>query len=86
MKMFVAFTALALAASPAFAQSGAATGSATAPAAQNDQSGGNASATQNANGERLICRRVEAGGAVGRMESRRVCLTAAQWRASQHNQ
>lgn len=86
MKMFVALTALTLAASPAFAQSNAATGSGTAPAAQNDQSGGNANSNQNANGERLICRRVEAGGAVGRMESRRVCLTAAQWRQSQNNQ
>lgn len=32
----------------------------------------------NANGERLVCRRIEA--AVGRAGSRRVCLTAREWR------
>ena len=41
-----------------------------------------ASESQPANGERLICRRVETGTA-SRMGSRRVCRTAEQWRASQ---
>lgn len=36
----------------------------------------------NENGERLICRRVEAGSA-SRMATRRVCLTAREWRERQ---
>ena len=86
MKMFVALASMALVAAPAFAQSGgtpAGNGS-SEPATQNGTaSSGNSG--QNANGERLICRRVEGGGAVGRMGSRRVCQTAAQWREGQRD-
>ena len=41
-------------------------------------------ASQPADGERLICRRIEAGTA-SRMGSRRVCRTAEQWRATQRD-
>ena len=37
-------------------------------------------AETSANGERLICRRI-ASGTASRMGSRRVCRTAAEWRA-----
>lgn len=33
----------------------------------------------NANGERLVCRQIDSS--TGRTGSRRVCLTAAEWRA-----
>jgi hypothetical protein len=36
-----------------------------------------------ANGERLICRRI-ASGTASRMGSRRVCRTAAEWRAARN--
>jgi hypothetical protein len=36
-----------------------------------------------ANGERLICRRI-ASGTASRMGSRRVCRTAAEWRATRN--
>lgn len=42
------------------------------------------STSQPANGERLICRRVDTGGA-SRMNRRRVCRTAAEWRAAQRS-
>ena len=42
------------------------------------------SSSQPAEGERLICRRIEAGTA-SRMDSRRVCRTAEQWRATQRD-
>lgn len=42
------------------------------------------STSQPANGERLICRRVDTGGP-SRMNRRRVCRTAAEWRASQRS-
>ena len=37
----------------------------------------------NANGERLICRQIDS--TAGRTGSRRVCLTAAEWRAHSGN-
>lgn len=88
MKMFVAFASLALVASPAFGQSSgtAAGGTTGGPATQGDTAENSGNGGQPANGERLICRRVEGGGAVGRMGARRVCLTAEQWRAEQRNQ
>ena len=42
------------------------------------------SSAQPANGERLICRRVDTGGP-SRMNRRRVCRTAAEWRALQRS-
>ena len=42
------------------------------------------SSSQPDSGERLICRRVDTGGA-SRMNRRRVCRTAAEWRATQRS-
>lgn len=54
--------------------------------APSDRDGGQQleSSSQPANSERLICRPVDTGGAT-RMNRRRVCRTAAEWRASQRS-
>ena len=60
MKMIVAFASVALLAAPAFAQSGTMSGSGAEMATQADNSEtSEAEGGQAANGERLICRRVQ---------------------------
>ena len=84
MKMIVAFASVALLAAPAFAQSGTVSGSAAELSAQNDATEtSETDATQGANGERLICRRVQNDSSTRRTNSRRICRTAQQWREAQ---
>jgi hypothetical protein len=84
MKMYVAFASFVLLASPAFAQSGggAVSGSAGELATQNDTPESTGNASQGADGERRICRRIETGSQ-SRMTYRRVCRTAQEWREAQ---
>ena len=85
MKVFVAFASVALLAAPAFAQGGSGTvsGSAGELSTQNENDGTEADATQPANGERVICRRVMNDSSTRRTNSRRICRTASQWREAQ---
>ena len=87
MKMFVAFASVVLVASPAFAQggSGSVSGSGGEIATQNDTPESTGTGGQGADGERRICRRIEAGSQ-SRMTYRRVCRTAEEWRQSQRGQ
>ena len=82
MKMaFLAATAVMLAAAPAQAQQvgGAGGSGASLQGDQREVPQGAATGGVNANGERLICRRVEVESS-SRMSLRRVCLTAREWR------
>ena len=87
MKIPVALLAVALLASPAFSQTsgGVMAGSG---AVLEDNSGdvaeGSSASGENENGERRICRRVETDTS-SRMTTRRVCLTAREWRQRQRN-
>ena len=84
MKMIVAFASVALLAAPAFAQSGTMSGSGAEMATQADNSEtSEAEGGQAANGERLICRRVQNDSSTRRTNSRRICRTAQQWREAQ---
>lgn len=87
MKMIVGFASVALLAAPALAQSGngGVSGSAGELATQNETPESTGNASQGADGERRICRRVETGSQ-SRMTYRRVCRTAQEWRAAQRTQ
>ena len=88
MRVFVAFASVALLATPAFAQggNGAVSGSVGELSMQTDAADSNeVDGAQAANGERLICRRVETGSQ-SRMTYRRVCRTAEEWRTTQRTQ
>jgi hypothetical protein len=79
-----ALAALALLmAAPAFAQPHAGSGGqlSTGP---NEGPQGSSEAGVDANGDRRICRRVE-NGSSSRMTTRRVCMTAREWRDYQRN-
>ena len=82
MKFQVALLAGMLIAAPALAQNepraGADHGASSAP--------GDTRRTgdTNENGERLICRSIS-NSSTSRMAARRVCRTAAEWRAAQRN-
>jgi len=85
MKAFIALISGALLASPALAQAMAGpTGSGAGLAADNQESTESAGASDEraADGERRICRRIDTG-AGSRMNMRRVCRTAAEWRRMQ---
>lgn len=85
MKAFVAVISGVLLASPALAQAMTGpTGSGAALAADNQESAEStgASSEQTADGERRVCRRIDTG-AGSRMNMRRVCRTAAEWRRMQ---
>lgn len=76
MKFLVATIAAALMAAPAFPEpSGTANG--TGPETQPNMASDNASSSE-AEGERRICRRVSSTET--RMSSRRMCMTAREWR------
>ena len=76
MKLLIAPIAAALMAAPAFAEpSGTANG--TGPEQQTGMAPDNASSGEAA-GERRICRRIS--NTETRMSSRRMCLTAREWR------
>ena len=76
MKLLIASIAATLIAAPAFAEpSGTANG--TGPEQQTGMAPDNASSSE-AEGERRICRRVSASES--RMSSRRMCMTAREWR------
>ena len=86
MKAFVVFAASVLLAAPALAQStnGGVQGGAGDYTAENVEGGDNAAATTPAPAaadERQICRRIESSTGT-RMNFRRVCRTAEQWRAA----
>ena len=85
MKVFVAFAAVALFASPALAQGGSGAVSGSDLATQNDIPESSGQAGQNAAGERRICRRIETDSST-RRASRRVCRTAQEWREAQRTQ
>lgn len=85
MKLTVVAVASLLIATPAVAQvTGTAgnNGSNIETGQQQNLPEGATEGGRNANGERLICRRVEAGSS-SRMATRRVCLTASEWRERQ---
>jgi hypothetical protein len=84
MKLAVLAVASLLIATPALAQVTGASGSngSTIETGQQNLPEGASEGGRNANGERLICRRVEAGSS-SRMSTRRVCLTAREWRERQ---
>ena len=84
MKMYVALISSLLIAAPAFAQSGtgSVSGSGGELSTQSDTPESTGNSSQGADGERRICRRVEAGSQ-SRMTTRRVCRTAEEWRESQ---
>ena len=84
MKAFVVFASVVFTAAPAFAQGGSSTvsGSAGELATQSGDTS-EADGAQAANGERLICRRVQNDSSTRRTNSRRICRTAQQWRESQ---
>ena len=84
MKMIVAFASVALLAAPAFAQSGTVSGSGAELSTQSETTDATeGDSTQAANGERLICRRVQNDSSTRRTNSRRICRTAQQWREAQ---
>ncbi len=81
MKMRVALFSIALLASPAFAQTsdGAMSGSAAVlQGGAADLPEGASASGQSEDSERRICRRIDATST--RMPSRRLCLTAREWR------
>ncbi len=80
MKIALAsFAALTLLASPAAAQiASGANGQSSGSVPQGSATGGT-----NANGERLICRRLEDTGT--RMAAHRVCMTQREWTVYNHN-
>lgn len=85
MKLPVALLSVALLASPALAQSsdGVMAGSgAVLEGGTGDAPEGAAESGSNEDGERRICRRVETDTS-SRMTTRRVCLTAREWRQQQ---
>ena len=85
MKMSVALLSAFLLASPAFAQTsgGVMSGSgAVLEGGSNDVPENASAGGENEDGERRICRRVE-GDSHTRMSTRRVCLTAREWREQQ---
>jgi hypothetical protein len=84
MKMIVAFASFALLAAPAFAQSGTVSGSGAELSTQSDSTEvTEGDVTQAANGERVICRRVQNDSSTRRTNARRICRTAQQWREAQ---
>jgi hypothetical protein len=82
MKVFlVAFCALAMA-SPALAQAsegGTTNGAATPSSAGDTPDSAGPGAARSDDSERLVCRRIEITGA-SRVQTRRVCRTAEEWR------
>ena len=84
MKLAVLAVASLLVGTPAVAQVTGASGSngSNIETGQQNLPEGASEGGRNANGERLICRRVEAGSS-SRMSTRRVCLTAREWRERQ---
>ncbi|WP_166037680.1 DUF3421 domain-containing protein [Sphingosinicella sp. YJ22] len=84
MKLAVVAVASLLIATPSLAQVTGASGSngSNIETGQQNLPEGASEGGRNANGERLICRRVEAGSS-SRMSTRRVCLTAREWRERQ---
>ena len=84
MKLAVLAVASLLIATPAVAQVTGASGSngSNIETGQQNLPEGATEGGRNSNGERLICRRVEAGSS-SRMATRRVCLTAREWRQRQ---
>ena len=81
--VFVASACLACAAPTSAQMAGGAMNTGLTPTERQKQPSEDSASSQPANGERLICRRIEAGTA-SRMGSRRVCRTAEQWRAAQN--
>ena len=82
MKFQVALLAGMLIAAPAFAQDAPRVGAdhgATSTSGDARRTG-----DTNENGERLICRSISSSS-TSRMSFRRVCRTAAEWRAAQRN-
>ena len=85
MRAFVVLISSFLVAAPAFAQSsmGSVSGSAAELSTESEAPERTGAASErNADGERRICRRIEADSS-SRMATRRVCRTAAEWRESQ---
>jgi len=82
------FVALALLAASmpavALAQSGPASGPSEFASSDRSDPPDLESSSAPAGGERLICRRIQTGGP-SRMNSRRVCRTAAEWRGAQRD-
>ena len=87
MKIYVALISSLLLASPALAQaSEVMSGSGAAlEGGSGDAPEGSSTSGVNDDGERRICRRVETDTS-SRMTTRRVCLTAREWRQQQQQQ
>ena len=87
MKLYAVGFCVLLSASPALAQNGGTmSGSGATLSGQNDATdGGSAGGSdRGANGERLVCRRVETDS-TSHLATRRVCRTAQQWRDAQRS-
>lgn len=85
MKMPVALLSVMLLASPVFAQSSGsvmAGSGAVLEGSSSDAPDGSAEGGESDDGERRVCRRVETDTS-SRMTTRRVCLTAREWRQQQ---
>ena len=84
MKQLVAFVCVLLMAAPVAAQTGTMQGSGAAlTSPKGDEPEGPQTAGVNEDGERRICRRLESTGS--RNASRRLCLTAREWREYNRN-
>ena len=81
MKKLIVVASLLIAA-PAFANTGDTTTNANAPATERTETAGTSESgeAEASDGNRRICRNVDYG-AGSRVSTRRVCMTADQWRA-----
>ena len=81
MKKLIVVASLLIAA-PAFASTGDMTTNANTPATERGETAGTgeSSEAEASDGNRRVCRNVD-DGAGSRVSSRRVCMTADQWRA-----
>ena len=85
MRKFVAVFCVLFTAAPALAQVDTMQGSgATLASPRGEESQGSQTGGVDANGERRICRRL--ADTASRMSSRRVCMTAREWREHSRNQ
>jgi len=84
MKAIAVAICVFLTAAPALAQMSGMTGGSHSQMTSNSDEQENAESSTAANGERLICRRVEPPSG-SRVSARRICRTAEQWRAAQRD-
>jgi len=86
MKALAVAICVFLTAAPAMAQMSGNTGGSGAQMRSNsdEQNANDPAASTAANGERLICRRVDAPSG-SRVSTRRICRTAEQWREAQRD-